>query len=176
MVCCVSYKKMLPARRSALLCCVLSLSAGIWSAALDGDLQRVKLLVQKGTDPNMRDSAGYTALHYGSRGGHLAVCAFLLENGACPSPQTPGGAAPLHRAAYCGHLDVVRLLLQSGADPTLCDDDGANPLHKAAEQGHIEVCQLLLKHCPALCSQVNKKLQLPCQLTERRDLQELLKP
>ncbi len=29
---------------------------------MDGDLERVKSLVQKGTDPNLRDSAGYTAL------------------------------------------------------------------------------------------------------------------
>lgn len=42
-----------------LSCC---LSAGIWSAALDGDLERVSSLVQKGTDPNLKDSAGYTAL------------------------------------------------------------------------------------------------------------------
>ncbi|MEQ2243494.1 hypothetical protein ILYODFUR_007545 [Ilyodon furcidens] len=149
---------------------------GMWSAALDGDLQRVKLLVLKGTDPNMKDSAGYTALHYGCRSGHLTVAAFLLENGACPSPQTPGGATPLHRAAYCGHLDVVRLLLQHGADPMLCDDDGANPLHKAAEQDHAEVCQLLKDRCPAVCSQANKKLQLPHQLAQQGDLQELLKP
>ncbi|KAM4578005.1 ankyrin repeat domain-containing protein 39 isoform 2-T2 [Fundulus diaphanus] len=149
---------------------------GIWAAAMDGDLQRVKLLVQKGVDPNMRDAAGYTALHYGSRSGHLAVCTFLLESGVCPSPQTPGGATPLHRAAYCGHLDVVRLLLQHGADLTLCDDDGANPLHKAAERGHADVCQLLLHRCPALCGQANKRLQLPYQLTQQGDLQELIKP
>ena len=29
---------------------------------MDGDLQRVTSLLQKGTDPNLRDSAGYTAL------------------------------------------------------------------------------------------------------------------
>ncbi|CAG02531.1 unnamed protein product [Tetraodon nigroviridis] len=65
---------------------------GIWSAALHGDLQRVRSLVQKGTQPNLKDTAGYTALHYASGGGHVAVCAFLLEVGACASPQTPGGA------------------------------------------------------------------------------------
>ncbi|XP_041854251.1 ankyrin repeat domain-containing protein 39 [Melanotaenia boesemani] len=149
---------------------------GIWSAAMDGDLKRVKSLVQKGTDPNLRDSAGYTALHYGSRSAHLAVCKFLLENGACASPQTPGGATPLHRAAYCGHIDVVRLLLQHRADPMICDDDGASPLHKAAERGHHEVCRLLFEHCPALCHQENKRLQLPYQLAQQGDLQELLKP
>ena len=29
---------------------------------MDGDLERVKSLLQKGTDPNLRDKAGYTAL------------------------------------------------------------------------------------------------------------------
>uniref|UniRef100_A0A8D3E860 Ankyrin repeat domain 39 n=1 Tax=Scophthalmus maximus TaxID=52904 RepID=A0A8D3E860_SCOMX len=182
---------------------------GIWSAAMDGDLERVESLVQRGTDLNLRDSSGYTALvsllgrrlfckccniccfcvfellllfvcvlpqHYASRSGHLAVCTFLLENGACASPQTPGGATPLHRSAYCGHLDVVRILLHRRADPMLCDDDGASPLHKAAEQGHDEVCQLLLEDCPALCSQMNKRLQLPYHLAQQGNLQELLKP
>ncbi|XP_056149976.1 ankyrin repeat domain-containing protein 39 [Lampris incognitus] len=147
---------------------------GIWSAAMDGDLTRVKSLVQKGTDPNQRDLAKYTALHYASRSGHLAVCKFLLESGACASPQTSGGATPLHRAAYCGHLDVVRLLLHFRADPLLCDDDGASPLHKAAERGHKEVCMLLLQRCPSLQSQVNKKLQLPYQLAPEGHLQDLL--
>ncbi|KAM9858457.1 ankyrin repeat domain-containing protein 39 [Aulostomus maculatus] len=149
---------------------------GIWSAAMDGDLERVKYLIQKGTHPNLRDSSGYTALHYASRSGHLAVCECLLEKGACASPQTPGGATPLHRSAYCGHADVVGLLLHHRADPMLCDDDGASPLHKAAEQGHEEVCQMLLEHCPALCSQENKKLQLPYQLAPQGHLQQLLKP
>lgn len=36
--------------------------AGIWSAAFDGDLARVKSMVRKGTDPNQRDTSGYTAL------------------------------------------------------------------------------------------------------------------
>ncbi|KAM3868476.1 ankyrin repeat domain-containing protein 39 [Diretmus argenteus] len=149
---------------------------GIWSAALDGELERVRTLVQKGTDPNLRDSAKYTALHYASRSGHVAVCQFLLENGACASPRTPGGATPLHRSAYCGHLDVVRLLLRSRADPLICDDSGASPLHKAAERGHTEVCELLLEHCPSLQSQRNKKLQLPYQLAPEGHLQDLLKP
>ncbi|KAM9394450.1 ankyrin repeat domain-containing protein 39 [Pholidichthys leucotaenia] len=149
---------------------------GIWSAAMYGDVERVKFLVQKGTDPNLRDSTGYTALHYGSRGGHLAICKFLLENGACASPQTPGGATPLHRSAYCGHLNVVQLLLQHKADPMLCDDDGASPLHKAAEQSHEEVCRLLVEHCPALCSLKNKRLQLPYQVAQQGTLQEFLKP
>ncbi|MGH0178473.1 UNVERIFIED_CONTAM: hypothetical protein FKN15_004925 [Acipenser sinensis] len=103
---------------------------GIWSAAVDGDLDRVRTFLLKGTDPNTVDRAGYTALHYASRAGCLAVCELLLEHGASANSQTRGGATPLHRAAYRGHLGVVRLLLSQGAEPGTCDDDGSTPLHK----------------------------------------------
>ncbi|KAM9463605.1 ankyrin repeat domain-containing protein 39 [Oncorhynchus nerka] len=149
---------------------------GIWSAAMDGDLERVKSLLKKGTDPNLRDSANYTALHYASRSGHKSVCKFLLESGACANPQTPGGATPLHRSAYCGQLDVVQLLLHHGADPQLCDGDGSSPLHKAAEQSHEDVCRLLLQCCPSLRSHTNKKSQVPYQLAPDGHLKELLEP
>uniref|UniRef100_A0A8C9WD90 Ankyrin repeat domain 39 n=1 Tax=Scleropages formosus TaxID=113540 RepID=A0A8C9WD90_SCLFO len=107
---------------------------GIWSAALDGDLDRVRSFLNKGVDPNVLDQAGYTALHYASRSGSESVCALLLSQKACPNPRTKGGATPLHRAAYCGRLGVLKLLLDAGADPLLCDDDGASPLHKAEER------------------------------------------
>ncbi|CAM4636446.1 unnamed protein product [Lepidochelys kempii] len=124
---------------------------GVWSAALDGDLGRVRrLLVEKRVDPSQPDLAGYTALHYASRNGHGAVCQFLLQSGARCNAQTHGGATALHRASYCGHVDVARLLLAHGADPGIVDDDGMTSLHKAAERGHRELCELLLRHSPGL--------------------------
>ncbi|XP_016825665.1 ankyrin repeat domain-containing protein 39 isoform X4 [Cricetulus griseus] len=103
---------------------------GIWSAALNGDLGRVKHFIQKATDPSQPDSAGYTALHYASRNGHYAVCQFLLESGAKCDAQTHGGATALHRASYCGHTEIARLLLSHGSNPRLVDDDGMTSLHK----------------------------------------------
>ncbi|CAM5177775.1 unnamed protein product [Eretmochelys imbricata] len=103
---------------------------GVWSAALDGDLGRVRrLLVEKRVDPSQPDLAGYTAL--------LARCRAVWPH-------------PLHRASYCGHVDVARLLLAHGADPGIVDDDGMTSLHKAAERGHRELCELLLRHSPGL--------------------------
>ncbi|XP_035291550.1 ankyrin repeat domain-containing protein 39 isoform X3 [Anguilla anguilla] len=150
---------------------------GIWAAALNGDLERVKSLLQKGTSPNVRDQAGYTALHYASRAGNEAVCELLLDGGACANPQTQGGATPLHRSAYCGHLGVVKLLLDHGADPLLCDDDGSSPLHKAAEQGQAEVCELLLQRCPTLRTLTDKRSRPPYQLVqESSPVREMLRP
>ncbi|KAM9584853.1 LOW QUALITY PROTEIN: ankyrin repeat domain-containing protein 23-like [Trichechus inunguis] len=103
---------------------------GIWSAALNGDLGRVKYFIQKAVDPSQPDAAGYTALHYASRNGHYAVCQFLLESGAKCDAQTHGGATALHRASYCGHTEIARLLLSYGSDPQLVDGDGMTSLHK----------------------------------------------
>ncbi|XP_026883051.2 ankyrin repeat domain-containing protein 39 [Electrophorus electricus] len=150
---------------------------GLWSAALDGDLERIGLVLKKGTDPDIRDQTGYTALHYASRAGHLPVCELLLAHGACTNSRTHGGATPLHRAAYCGRLAVARLLLDHGADPSLADDDGSTPLHKAAEQSHLEVCELIVSSCPALRAQKDKRLRLPVDLCpDHSALLELLKP
>ncbi len=35
---------------------------GIWQAALDGNMNRVRSLLDKGGDPDARDGSGYTAL------------------------------------------------------------------------------------------------------------------
>ncbi|XP_053359385.1 ankyrin repeat domain-containing protein 39 isoform X2 [Clarias gariepinus] len=145
--------------------------------ALDGDLERVRSLLQKGTDPNMKDQAGYTALHYASRAAHQSVCELLLDHGACANSQTHGGATALHRAAYCGHINVVKLLLNRGANPGLTDDDGSTPLHKAAEQGHLETCVVLVNRCPVLKTTKDKKSRLPVDLSpDHSTFSELLTP
>uniref|UniRef100_A0A8U7NYK2 Uncharacterized protein n=1 Tax=Corvus moneduloides TaxID=1196302 RepID=A0A8U7NYK2_CORMO len=126
--------------------------AGIWAAARDGDEARVLQLLERRGDPAEPDLAGYTALHYASRNGHLGVCRLLLERGAPCDARTPGGATPLHRACYCGHLAVTELLLAHGADPAATDGDGRTGLHKAAEQGHRELCALLLRQRPGLAA------------------------
>ncbi|NXS93042.1 ANR39 protein, partial [Jacana jacana] len=134
---------------------------GIWSAARDGDERRVLELLQRRREPSQTDAAGYTALHYASRNGHLGVCRLLLRWGACCDARTRGGATPLHRASYCGHLAIAQLLLAHGADPAAADGDGRTSLHKAAEQGHQELCVLLLGHSPALATIPDAKGQLP---------------
>ena len=51
----------------------LDFERGIWAAARDGEEDRVRELLKKGTHPSQKDSSGYTALHYASRAGHMDV-------------------------------------------------------------------------------------------------------
>ncbi|NXI47689.1 ANR39 protein, partial [Galbula dea] len=134
---------------------------GVWAAARDGDEPRVLQLLERRGEPSQPDLAGYTALHYASRNGHLGVCRLLLRWGAHCNARTPGGATPLHRASYCGHLAVAQLLLAHGADAAATDEDGWTSLHKAAEQGHRELCVLLLEHSPALADVCDAKGRCP---------------
>ena len=46
------------------------------------DLERVRLLVEQGTDKNKGDGYGRTPLYWASRDGHLNVAQYLVEQGS----------------------------------------------------------------------------------------------
>lgn len=171
---CCSHYRTLPSVHQSLE--EMNFERGIWGAALNGDLERVKMQIQKRGKPSEPDPLGYTALHFASRNGHYEVCRILLESGADSCAQTHGGATPLHRAAYCGHMEIAKLLLDHGADPAAADDDGKTSLHKAAENGHYELCSLLLKHSPGLRHVRDKKLRRACDVVpdKNEELKKLL--
>jgi len=123
----------------------LDFERGVWSAALNGDLDKLRKYLDGHGDPNALDSAGYTPLHYAARHNQLSAVRLLLDCGACANVRTRSGlATPLHKAAHSGHCDVIQLLLSRGqADLTLQDCDGKTALEKAKENNKTEAVQLL---------------------------------
>jgi len=103
----------------------------------------VELLLRHGADPNVRDSAGNTALHRAAENGVTDVVAVLLRYGADPNARNKEGRTPLHVAAERCRRDVVELLLRHGADPNARSARGATPLYYAANCG-VEVVRILL--------------------------------
>jgi len=123
----------------------VSLDSELLQAALIGDVEEVKKLLEKGANPNARDKYGRTPLHWTAARGRLSAVEFLLEKGADPNAREQKGCTPLHWAAYNGRLSVVKLLLEKGADLHAKDKYGRTPLHFAAEKGRLDVFILLLK-------------------------------
>ena len=144
----------------------------IHDAAIDGDLERVRELLDQGVSVDAADDSG-TPLQWALFGNQTGVVRLLLENGANPNVQGAGGSpliqastngdieairlllehgadpnagedrTPLTVAAQMGDLEVTELLLVSGADPTIATIDGVTALHEAAEGGHLEVAKSL---------------------------------
>jgi ankyrin repeat protein len=85
-------------------------------AARSGDVESVKLLLQKGADANDSSPDGMTVLVLAAHSGHGGVGALLLENGADPNAAGIGYSA-LHAAVLRSDLNLVKALLAHGATP-----------------------------------------------------------
>jgi len=85
------------------------------AAAIVGDADAVRRLVDLGLPVDAIDSQGCTALLRAAGGGHRAVVDLLLARGADPERTANSGATPLSAAVSMRHADIVDRLLAAGA-------------------------------------------------------------
>jgi ankyrin repeat protein len=104
-------------------------------AAESGDLNTVKLLVERGADVQHRASPGFGAPRFGT----LAP-SFVS---AKPSGEF-GGETALTMAVAAGHKDVVQYLLSKGAKPNLTLVGNFTPLTAAVQQAEPEIARMLV--------------------------------
>jgi ankyrin repeat protein len=126
-------------------------SSPISVASKRGYLEIVKLLLERGCNPNIYISYGSnTPLGFSAENGHLDVMMALLEGGADPSYQGEGwfGTSPLFTAVVENQLEAVKLLVEAGADINSHNGLlGATPLHAAQHlQRDPEIRQYLIEH------------------------------
>jgi ankyrin repeat protein len=119
-------------------------------AASQGDIERVKQVIAKGTNVNERLERGTTALLLAANKGHLNIVKFLIDNGANLNLATDWGATPLINASAQGHADIVRLLLHNGADTKAklqspVDRSGRTALMIVAAEGYEDIVEIILE-------------------------------
>lgn len=95
-------------------------------ACIDGNLKRVKLLLQQGHPVNVRDHCGWLPLHEACNHDFYEIAEVLLHNGAYVNDkggEQCEGMTPLIDAANCGNIDIMRLLINYQADIFIKDSE-----------------------------------------------------
>ncbi|WP_232214549.1 ankyrin repeat domain-containing protein [Rubidibacter lacunae] len=120
-------------------------------AADEGDLERVKNLIEDGHDIHAFDNdLSLTPLHYAASKEHFSVVEYLLKMGADVNARQEEkiGETPLGEIADNCSLKMAQLLVSAGANPTLPGWMGLSALDRAKKREKAEgkrVYELLLK-------------------------------
>jgi len=84
----------------------------------EGDALAVKLFLQAGMDPNLKNKFGLTPLIVAARAGRLEVVKFLADNGADLQTKLENGNDALDLATDRGNKDIEQFLIKKGLTPT----------------------------------------------------------
>ncbi len=114
--------------------------AELHKAAYSGDVSKVREILQKGVNPDDRDSFGGTALHAAMFQTNMEIVRLLLEYKFDVNAVGPkNGYTPLHDAVWADNLEAIKLLLVTGAKTTIKGKDGLTPYAKAKKEGKIDI-------------------------------------
>ncbi len=114
------------------------------NAVLEGNLAKVRQLVESGTDVDTKDEFGCTPSYWALSAGQKKVFAYLLSQGADVTAKTNDGCTLLHQACKAGFTEIVKQLIAKGVEVDAKPDSGNTPLKIAARAGHKEIVKLLI--------------------------------
>ncbi|HTB14236.1 MAG TPA: ankyrin repeat domain-containing protein [Bryobacteraceae bacterium] len=113
-------------------------------AALYGNTESVRILLEHGADPNARNKSNATPLIYAAYS--FEKTRLLVEKGADVNAKSAGEMTPLLVAVSThGNTATVKYLIDKGADVKAVGPLGSDVLQTAALKGDTEMIRLLLK-------------------------------
>ena len=119
-------------------------AAPLHPALWDGDLPRVRQLLDEGADPNARDPNGWPALSRAIERRQPEIALLLIERGADCRATDKRRRTPLHWAAQYGTDAVAECLLEQGAETSAWDSASNTPLSQASRHGRTTIVRMLL--------------------------------
>ncbi|KAK8221521.1 hypothetical protein IWZ01DRAFT_43965 [Phyllosticta capitalensis] len=112
------------------------------SAIAGGKLGLVKLVLEKGGNPNIRGRFGYP-LRAAAIRGQDDIVKLLLDHGASPNTKDTELGDPLQAAASKGHLSTMSILIDHKANIEGFGGPFNSPLEAAVRAGHMQATMLL---------------------------------
>lgn len=122
---------------------------GLHHAAIAGNYENVKILLQSGANYNFRSSdetRNWLPIHYACKFNHREIVEELILSGVDKNVKTVFGLTPLHIAAEFGASDVVKYLVKIGCDLNATSNSenyNLTALHYAVIANSIESVEIL---------------------------------
>lgn len=85
------------------------------AAAAAGQAEMIRMLLERGADPNARQQAGFAPLHEAAATGLIEMAKLLLAHGADVNAMVDDGRTPLAFALDGNHVEMAELLRKHGA-------------------------------------------------------------
>jgi ankyrin len=131
-------------------------ASDVADAAMNGNKDAVRSLLQAKANVNAPQSDGTTALHWAVRADDLETAGLLLRAGANVSAANRDGATPLLLATVNGNAAMIETLLKAGANPNApLTKFGDTALMMAARTGKTDAIKVLLDHGAQVNAQEN---------------------
>ena len=117
------------------------------SAVRDGDVSKVKEMLDVGVPVDSEDGVGMTALQWAAWKNSTDVTELLLSRGADVNKRSGDyHDTALHMAAFRNNTDVIEVLLKHGASTNIKNRRGFIPIDYARHENNKAAVRLLERH------------------------------
>jgi ankyrin repeat protein len=119
-------------------------STALGASAADGQLDAVRLLLDRGADPSLAESLGFTPLTHAAVSGHPGVVRELVACGAdLDAAHREYGATAFYLACGYNQPECVAVLVELGCDTAITSVNGLTGKQVAEQHGHAAVLDVL---------------------------------
>lgn len=132
----------------------------------------VRWLLDNGTDVNVRDEHGRSALSEAAGWGATACVKLLIEAGADAHAADHTSTQPISEAST---PEIVRMLVEAGADINFISGEGYTLLKSAAEALNVEMVRALLDMGAATDGETQRYTTTPLYVAVQQDDLEIAK-
>lgn len=121
-------------------------AAALHAAVRDGQLERVRELIESGAPINSKGKEGASPLHVAIEEGDEEMIQLLLDMGADKNVMTDEKWTPLYLGIYLGEVAAAKMLLDAGADVNIrCGMHKRTAVHMAAQTGRAGILRAVIE-------------------------------